>query len=197
MLFAFGDAVRAFFVTADRGDAVPALTPDADDAVLAIFLPAAGVAGFAPFAARDAGDVVFTSFVPADAGDAVAASFVASDPGAAPLAIFFTADRARLLVSDRASFDFPVPRLATNSFPSTAPTCGGSLSRYGRPIPSSFSCASIHFHKVSVESHRWTRVSPFTLTRSAAAPWPYPPRRLPPWYELSLAAFLPLAIDCR
>ena len=192
MLLAFGGAVRALFVAAGRGDTA------ADDAVLPTLLPAgAGVAGFVPLATLGAGDVAFARCVPADAGDAVAASFVASDPGDAPLAIFFTADRARLLVSDRASFDFPVLRLATNSFPSIAPTCGGSLSRYGRPTPSSFSCASIHFHKASVESHRRARVSPFTLTRSTAAPCPYPPRRLPPWYELSLAAFLPLAIACR
>src|SRR6185369_6126382 len=62
------------------------------------------------------------------------------------------------------------PRLSAYSLPSTGATCGGSRSRYGRPIPSSFSCASIHFHRMSLEAHRCARVSPFTLTRSAASP---------------------------
>src|SRR5712664_3092952 len=71
-----------------------------------------------------------------------------------------------------ASRAFARPRLSAYSLPSIGATCGGSLSRYGRPIPSSCSCASIHFHKFSLELHRCARVSPFTLTRSAASPWP-------------------------
>jgi hypothetical protein len=46
------------------------------------------------------------------------------------------------------------------------------LSRYGRATPSSFSCASVHFHKISLDAHRSARVWPFTLTGSAASPWP-------------------------
>src|SRR5215469_10494247 len=71
-----------------------------------------------------------------------------------------------------ASFTFAALRLSAYSLPSIGATCGGSLSRYGRPIPSSFSCASIHFHKISLHMHLSARVSPFTLTRSAASPWP-------------------------
>ena len=120
MLLGFGHAFRALVVTATRGDAVPVLTPDA---VLWTFVPAeGGVAGFTRFATFGSSGVVFAPAVRAVAGKLLAASFVASDPGDAAVSIFFTVDRARLLVSDRASFDFPVPRLATNSFPSTAPT---------------------------------------------------------------------------
>src|SRR6266568_7253773 len=82
------------------------------------------------------------------------------------------ASRWRLFVSDPASCAFAPPRLSAYSLPSIGPTCGGSLSRYGRPIPNSLPCASIHFHKSSLELHRCARVSPFTLTRSAASPWP-------------------------
>src|SRR5512132_1886448 len=67
---------------------------------------------------------------------------------------------------------FAALRLSAYSLPSSGATCGGSLSRYGRPIPSSFSCASIHFHRISLDAHLSARVSPFTLTRSAASPWP-------------------------
>src|SRR5262245_4858783 len=62
------------------------------------------------------------------------------------------------------------PRLSAYSLPSIGATCGGSLSRYGRPTPSSFSCTSIHFHKISLHVHLAARFSPFTLTRSAASP---------------------------
>src|SRR6266536_4745090 len=96
-----------------------------------------------------------------------------------------TADLWRLFVSNPAPSALRRPRLSSYSLPSIGPTCGGSLSRYGRPIPNSLPCASIHFHKFSLELHRCARVSPFTLTRSAATPWPYPPRRPPPWYERS------------
>src|SRR5262245_30811364 len=71
-----------------------------------------------------------------------------------------------------ASRAFAAPRLSAYSLPSIGATCGGSLSRYGRPIPRSFSWASIHFHKSSLQVHLSARVSPFTLTRSAASPWP-------------------------
>jgi hypothetical protein len=67
---------------------------------------------------------------------------------------------------------FPCPRCSANSLPSIGPTCGGSLSRYGLPIPSSFSWASIHFHNCSLDANRSDRVSPLTLTISAASPWP-------------------------
>src|SRR5712671_7355960 len=63
-------------------------------------------------------------------------------------------------------------RLTAYSQPSTGPTCGGSRSRYGRPIPNSFSCASIHFHSSSLEAFRCVRFSPLTLTISAASAWP-------------------------
>src|SRR5262249_56462953 len=42
------------------------------------------------------------------------------------------------------------PRLAAYSLPSIDATCGGSRSRYGRPTPSSVSCASTHFHSTSL-----------------------------------------------
>src|ERR1700746_2301091 len=71
-----------------------------------------------------------------------------------------------------ASRAFAALRLSAYSLPSIGATCGGSLSRYGRPIPSSFSCASIHFHKISLHVHLSARVSPFTLTSSAPSPWP-------------------------
>src|SRR5262249_56647178 len=58
------------------------------------------------------------------------------------------------------------PRLAAYSLPSIAPTCGGSRSRYGRPTPSSVSCASTHFHSTSLAANRCRRVAPLTLTRS-------------------------------
>ena len=61
-----------------------------------------------------------------------------------------------------ASRAFAALRLSAYSLPSIGATCGGSLSRYGRPIPSSFSCASIHFHKMSLHMHLSARVSPFT-----------------------------------
>src|ERR1039457_5640502 len=49
------------------------------------------------------------------------------------------------------------PRLcAAYSWPSTGATCGGSLPRYGRPIPNSFPCASTHFHSFSEEDPPWT-----------------------------------------
>src|SRR5262249_32729540 len=64
------------------------------------------------------------------------------------------------------------PRLAAYSLPSIDATCGGSRSRYGRPTPSSFSCASTHFHSTSLAAKRCRRVSPLTLTRSMASPWP-------------------------
>src|SRR5215468_10388632 len=71
-----------------------------------------------------------------------------------------------------ASCAFAALRLSAYSLPSIGATCGGSLSRYGLATPSSFSCASIHFHKISLHVHLSARVSPFTLTRSAARPWP-------------------------
>jgi hypothetical protein len=75
---------------------------------------------------------------------------------------FFTSDTACL-----------EPRLcAAYSWPSTGATCGGSLPRYGRPIPNSFPCASTHFQCFSEEAHRWSRVPPWTLTISAASPCP-------------------------
>src|SRR5262245_57705488 len=73
---------------------------------------------------------------------------------------------------DPASRAFVGPRLSAYSLLSIGATCGGSLSRYGRPIPSSFSCASIHFHKISLNLHLSSRISPFTLSRSAASPKP-------------------------
>src|SRR6266700_1526951 len=82
-----------------------------------------------------------------------------------------TADRWGLFVSNPARSAFARPRLSAYSLPSIGPTCGGSLSRYGRPIPNSLPCASIHFHKLSVEIHRSARVAPLTLTASAASPW--------------------------
>src|SRR4029077_11108726 len=71
-----------------------------------------------------------------------------------------------------ASCAFAALRLSAYSLPSIGATCGGSLSRYGRPIPSSVSWASIHFHKASLEIHRCALVAPATLTISAASPWP-------------------------
>src|SRR5271166_2096962 len=71
-----------------------------------------------------------------------------------------------------ASRAFTALRFSAYSLPSIGATCGGSLSRYGRPIPSSFSFASIHFHNISLHMHLSARVSPFTLTRSTASPWP-------------------------
>ena len=71
----------------------------------------------------------------------------------------------------RVEFSRP-PRREAYSLPSIGATCGGSLSRYGRPIPYSLPCASIHFQKLSVETHRCARVAPLTLTTSAASPWP-------------------------
>src|SRR5262245_31285424 len=47
---------------------------------------------------------------------------------------------------------FARPRLSAYSLPSIGATCGGSLSRYGRPIPSSCSWASIHRHNFSLEA---------------------------------------------
>ena len=48
-----------------------------------------------------------------------------------------------------------VPGLwAAYSLPSIGATCGGSRPRYGRPIPNSLPCASIHFQNFSVEVHR-------------------------------------------
>src|SRR6266536_5873234 len=76
-----------------------------------------------------------------------------------------TADLWRLIVSNPARSALRRPRFSAYSLPSIGPTCGGSLSRYGRPIPNSLPCASIHFHKLSLEMHRCARVSPFTLTR--------------------------------
>src|SRR5262249_11130497 len=64
------------------------------------------------------------------------------------------------------------PRLAAYSLPSIGATCGGSRSRYGRPTASSVSCASTHFHSCSLAANRCRRVSPLTLTRSTASPWP-------------------------
>src|SRR5882762_9261727 len=65
------------------------------------------------------------------------------------------------------------PRVcAAYSFPSTGATCGGSLPRYGRPIPNSSPRASTHFQSFSEESHRWSRVPPWTLQISAASPRP-------------------------
>src|SRR5258708_23450862 len=62
--------------------------------------------------------------------------------------------RGAFLVSNSASFAFGRPRLSAYSLPSIGPTCGGSLSRYGRPIPNSLPCGSIHFHEFSLELHR-------------------------------------------
>src|SRR6266702_2852731 len=64
------------------------------------------------------------------------------------------ANRWRLFVSDPARSAFARPRLSAYSLPSIGATCGASLSRYGRPIPNSLPCASIHFHKFSLEIHR-------------------------------------------
>src|SRR5262245_40963985 len=47
---------------------------------------------------------------------------------------------------------FTPPRLAMYSLPSIGATCGGSRSRYGRPTPSSISCASIQLHSSWVEA---------------------------------------------
>src|SRR6202043_1923783 len=57
---------------------------------------------------------------------------------------------------------------AAYSWPSTGKRWGGSLPRYGRPIPNSFPCASAHFQSFSDEAHRSSRVPPWTLTISAA-----------------------------
>src|SRR5262245_48989857 len=57
-----------------------------------------------------------------------------------------------------ASRAFASLRLSAYSFPSIGAICGGSLSRYGRPIPSSLPCASIHFHKIWLEIPRSERV---------------------------------------
>src|ERR1700682_6223981 len=80
------------------------------------------------------------------------------------------ATRFTFFTSDPACLE---PRLcAAYSWPSTGATCGGSLPRYGRPIPNSFPCASTHFQSFSEEAHRWSRVPPWTLTISAASPSP-------------------------
>src|SRR5712672_1520336 len=80
------------------------------------------------------------------------------------------ATRFTFFTSDPACLE---PRLCeAYSWPSTGATCGGSLPRYGRPIPNSFPCASTHFQSFSEEAHRWSRVPPWTLTISAASPCP-------------------------
>src|SRR5262249_41431948 len=70
-----------------------------------------------------------------------------------------------------ASFAF-TPRLSAYSLPSIGAMCGRSLSGEGLPIPYFLPLSSIHLHKISLEIHRWKRVSPLTLTISAASPWP-------------------------
>src|SRR5664279_1996094 len=80
------------------------------------------------------------------------------------------ATRFTFFTSDPACLE---PRLcAAYSWPSTGATCGGSLPRYGRPIPNSLPCASTHFQSFSEEDHRWSRVLTWTLTISAASPCP-------------------------
>src|SRR5262245_12280238 len=64
------------------------------------------------------------------------------------------------------------PRLAAYSLPSIGATCWGSRWRHGRPTASSFSCPSPHSHSSSLAANRFRRVSPLTLTRSMASPWP-------------------------
>src|SRR6202051_4507588 len=91
----------------------------------------------------------------------------------ARLGSFRLATRFTFFTSDPACLE---PWLcAAYSWPSTGATCGGSLPRYGRPIPNSFPCASTHFQSFSEETHRWSRVPPWTLTISAASPCPQPP----------------------
>jgi hypothetical protein len=58
--------------------------------------------------------------------------------------------------------------LCRRSVPDAADLYGDTVA----PIPNSVPCASIHFHKLSVEIHRCARVAPLTLTTSAARPWP-------------------------
>ena len=85
----------------------------------------------------------------------------------ARLGSFRMTTRFTFFTSDPACLE---PRLcAAYSWPSTGATCGGSLPRYGRPIPNSFPSASTHFQSFSEEAHRWSRVPPWTLTISAQA----------------------------
>src|SRR5690349_6521790 len=83
--------------------------------------------------------------------------------------VFFA---CRFFACEARFFMFARARLTVYAVPSIGPTCGGSRSRYGRPLPSSFSCASIHCHSSSLEMDRSARVAPLTLTRSAASPCP-------------------------
>src|SRR5262249_14046571 len=92
---------------------------------------------------------------------------------------------------------FDLPRAYPHILYPRSAQCGLDPYQGGASLPNPSPWASIHFHMRSLELHRSERVSPLTLTTSAASPWPYPPRRLPPWYELPVAALWPLAIDCR
>src|SRR5215469_9732116 len=106
--------------------------------------------GFAPLAPSFAilcagGCVLAVGFAP------LAPSFAILCAGGCVLAVDFAPLAPSLLAILRTG---DRPRLAAYSLPSIDATCGGSRSRYGRPTPSSVSCASTHFHSTSLAANR-------------------------------------------